>query len=148
MFRPIARRAWVGLRHHTAPVTVGGDGGSIWKNFSALPDGPAGFTLKTAYDAKSNPTGATTMLEKWEAGTSEPPHGHPGDDMTIVIEGKMKIQFYTKGSDGSLLKDGEPLVLQAGQTGYIASNRIHDVQYVEECQLVYVHSGEFGFHGH
>ena len=33
----------------------------------------------------------------------------------------------------------------AGQTGYIAGDRIHDVQYEEECKLVYVHSGAFGF---
>ncbi len=88
------------------------------------------------------------MLEKWKAGSAEPPHSHPGDDMTIVIEGKMRIQFFKKGKDGKLVKDSEPITLVAGQTGYIASNRIHDATYLEDCKLVYVHSGGFGFDGH
>jgi Uma2 family endonuclease len=32
-------------------------------------------------------------------------NGHPGDDMTAVVEGKMVIQFYTKG-EGGLVPDG------------------------------------------
>jgi quercetin dioxygenase-like cupin family protein len=85
------------------------------------------------------------MLEQWKAGSAEPPHGHPGDDMTIVIEGKMKIQFFKQSTDGKLIPDGTPITLHAGQTGYIAANRIHDAQYIEDCKLVYVHSGNFGF---
>lgn len=68
--------------------------------------------------------------------------------MTIVIQGKMKIQFFEKDAKGVLVKDGEPLVLNAGQTGYISANRIHDAHYVEDCKLVYVHSGNFGFDAH
>jgi quercetin dioxygenase-like cupin family protein len=101
--------------------------------------------LRAAWDKASNPTGATTILEKWEAGTAEPPHSHPGDDATIVVEGKMKIQFFTKTSEGKLKKDGRAITLNAGQTGYIAAGRIHDAQYVEACKIVYVHSGGFGF---
>jgi hypothetical protein len=130
-------------------VTVGGNGGTIWKNFVTAPDTPAGFTLRGAWDEKSNPNGATTILEQWEAGSAEPPHSHPGDDMTIVIEGKMDIQFFTKdATSGNLVKEGAPITLCAGQTGYIAANRIHDAKYVEKCKLVYVHSGGFGFVGH
>lgn len=49
-----------------------------------------------------NPDGVEVMLEKWEAGTAEPPHSHPGDDMTVVVEGQMVVQFFTRGpSDGN-----------------------------------------------
>ena len=84
------------------------------------------------------------MLERWEAGTEEPPHSHPGDDMTIVVEGKMSIQFYDKTADG-LATDGEPVILNKGDTGYIKSGRIHDAKYIEACKLVYVHDKAFGF---
>jgi hypothetical protein len=65
--------------------------------------------------------------------------------MTIVVEGKMTIQFFKRDADGKLARDGKPVTLKAGQTGYIAANRIHDAKYVEKCKLVYVHSGGFGF---
>jgi quercetin dioxygenase-like cupin family protein len=84
------------------------------------------------------------MLEKWEAGSSEPPHSHPGDDMTIVVEGKMMIQFYENNGD-DLVPAGEPIVLNKGDVGYIKANRIHDAKYVEQCKLVYVHDKAFGF---
>jgi len=32
------------------------------------------------------------ISEKWDAGSEEPPHSHPGDDATIVIEGKMSVR--------------------------------------------------------
>ena len=74
-------------------VTIGGNGGAIWENFVTAPDTPKGFTLRGAWDEKTNPTGATTILEKWDAGSEEPPHSHPGDDATIVIEGKMTVRY-------------------------------------------------------
>lgn len=86
------------------------------------------------------------MLEMWRAGSSEPPHSHPGDDMTIVVEGEMVIQFYALR--GGALEKEDALVLTAGQTGYIAANRIHDATYVKECKIVYVHSRGFGFTAH
>lgn len=129
-------------------VTVGGNGGAIWQSFVTAPDTPKGFTLRGAWDEKTNPTGATTILEQWEAGSEEPPHSHPGDDATIVIAGKMSVQFFTKDAAGKLIKDGTPLYLNAGQTGYIAAGRIHDAKYIEKCKIVYVHSGGFGFHAH
>jgi hypothetical protein len=90
------------------------------------------------------------MLEIWEANTAEPPHAHPGDDMTVVIEGHMSVQFFKSqssadGQSTSLVPDGPRVHLRAGQTGYIAAGRIHDAQYHEACKLVYVHSGAFGF---
>ena len=71
-------------------------------------------------------------------------HSHPGDDMTVVVEGKMSIQFYTKSADG-LVVDGEPVILNKGDTGYIKAGRIHDAKYIEECKLVYVHDKAFAF---
>lgn len=121
---------------------VTGDTSAVWKNHVSVPDTPKGFTVRTSYP--NNPDGAEVMLERWEAGTEEPPHSHPGDDMTIVVEGKMSIQFYDKLADG-LVTDGEPVVLNRGDTGYIKSGRIHDAKYIEACKLVYVHDKAFGF---
>ena len=115
---------------------------AIWKNHISVPDTPEGFTVRTSLPG--NPEGVEVMLEQWQAGSAEPPHSHPGDDMTVVVEGKMVIQFFTRGSDG-LVPDGDEVVLNAGDTGYIAAGRIHDAKYVEDCKLVYVHDRTFGF---
>ena len=121
---------------------VTSDTSAIWKNHVSIPDTPEGFTLRTTYP--NNPDGAEVMLERWEAGTEEPPHSHPGDDMTVVIEGKMSIQFFIKSSDG-LVPDGDVVTLNKGDTGYIKAGRIHDAKYSDECKLVYVHDKAFGF---
>lgn len=115
---------------------------NIWSHHEPLDGGPAGFTLRTTYPA--NPQGVEVMLERWEAGTSEPPHSHPGDDMTVVVEGRMSIQFFTR-TNGALVPDGEPVILKAGETGYVTAGRIHDATYLEACKLVYVHDRAFGF---
>ena len=121
---------------------VNADTSAIWENHVSIPDTPEGFTLRTTYPG--NPDGAEVMLERWEAGTAEPPHSHPGDDMTVVIEGKMAIQFFTNSADG-LVEDGSPVILNKGDTGYIKAGRIHDAKYIDECKLVYVHDKAFGF---
>ncbi len=121
---------------------VNGDTSAVWENHVVVPDTPKGFTVRTTYPA--NPDGAEVMLERWEAGTAEPPHSHPGDDMTVVVEGKMRIQFFIKSNDG-LVADGEPVVLNQGETGYIKAGRIHDAKYIDACKLVYVHDRAFGF---
>lgn len=92
----------------------------------------------------TNPDGVEVMLERWNAGTEEPPHSHPGDDMTVVVEGRMAIQFFTRNGDG-LVPDGERVILKTGDTGYVAAGRIHDAKYLEDCKLVYVHDKAFGF---
>jgi len=117
---------------------------AVWKRHVAVPDTPAGFTVRTTLP--QNPDGVEVMLEQWKAGTEEPPHAHPGDDMTVVVEGKMTVQFFVSGPDGKLVADGAPLVLEKGQTGYVAANRVHDAKYLEDCKLVYVHDGPFAFH--
>jgi len=115
---------------------------AIWDNHVSVPDTPDGFTLRTT--VPGNPDGVEVMLEQWDAGSSEPPHSHPGDDMTVVVAGRMAIQFFTRGADG-LVADGDVVILNAGDTGYIAAGRIHDANYVEDCKLVYVHDRAFGF---
>ena len=115
---------------------------AIWNNHISVPDTPDGFTVRTTYP--TNPDGAEVMLERWQAGSAEPPHSHPGDDMTVVVEGKMAIQFFTRTDEG-LVADGEKLILDAGDTGYIKAGRIHDASYLEDCKLVYVHDKAFGF---
>lgn len=114
----------------------------IWQHAVAIPGGPAGFTVRTT--VPGNPDGVDVMLETWEAGASEPPHSHPGDDMTVVVEGRMVLQFFVR-HDGALVPDGAPVELRAGETGYVAAGRIHDARYVEPCRLVYVHDRTFGF---
>jgi quercetin dioxygenase-like cupin family protein len=118
------------------------DTSAVWRNHVTAPGTPEGFTLRTTFPG--NPDGVEVMLERWEAGTEEPPHSHPGDDMTVVVEGRMSIQFFTQ-VDGALVPDGERVVLAKGQTGYVAAGRIHDAKYHEPCKLVYVHDRAFGF---
>jgi quercetin dioxygenase-like cupin family protein len=115
---------------------------AVWSHARPVPGTPAGFTMRGTLPV--DPNGAEVMLEQWEAGTAEPPHSHPGDDMTVVVEGRMEVRFFER-RDGRLVQVGEPLVLAAGDTGYVAAGRIHDARYVEACKLVYVHSGAFGF---
>ncbi len=115
---------------------------AVWDNHVQVPETPEGFTVRTTYPA--NPDGCEVMLERWEAGSAEPPHSHPGDDMTVVVEGKMAIQFFTKGDNG-LQPDGDAVILNKGETGYIKAGRIHDAKYLEACKLVYVHDKAFGF---
>jgi quercetin dioxygenase-like cupin family protein len=121
---------------------VSAENSAIWDNHITVPDTPEGFTVRTTYP--TNPDGAEVMLERWQAGSSEPPHSHPGDDMTVVVEGRMSIQFYTRSAAG-LVADGEKVLLNKGDTGYIKAGRIHDASYIEECKLVYVHDKAFGF---
>jgi quercetin dioxygenase-like cupin family protein len=123
-------------------TTVTAETSAIWTQHISVPDTPAGFTVRTTYPG--NPDGVEVMLERWEAGSAEPPHSHPGDDMTVVVEGRMAVQFFVRQGD-TLVADGEPLLLGRGDTGYIRAGRIHDARYLEDCKLVYVHDRGFGF---
>jgi quercetin dioxygenase-like cupin family protein len=114
----------------------------VWGNHVPVPGTPAGFTARTTYP--TNPDGVEVMLECWQAGTEEPPHSHPGDDMTVVVEGRMSVQFYRKEAR-SLVADGERILLDKGDVGYIRAGRVHEASYIEACRLVYVHNGAFAF---
>ena len=64
----------------------------------------------------------------------------------------MELQFYKSEIGGKhLVKDGDPVTLAASDqleypsTGYIKAERVHSVKYVEDCRLVYLHNGDFGF---
>lgn len=114
----------------------------IWKHHVALEDGPEGFTVRKAYP--NNPDGAEMMLEQWDAGSFEAPHSHPSDDMTVVVEGKMSVQFYKK-TEWGLVEDGDEIILNKGETGYIRGGRVHSAKYIEDCKLVFVHDGKFAF---
>ncbi len=115
---------------------------AVWSLHVPVPGTPEGFTCRTTFP--TNADGAEVMLEQWEAGTAEPPHSHPGDDMTVVVEGRMAVQFFTRGPSG-LVADGEPVILAKGDAGYVAAGRIHDAKYLERCKLVYVHHKAFAF---
>ena len=116
---------------------------AVWSNHIPVPGTPEGFTARTTYP--TNPDGVEVMLERWQADTEEPPHFHPGDDMTVVVEGRMSVQFYRQ-EGRTLFPDGERIVLNKGDVGYMRAGRIHDANYIEVCQLVYVHDGAFAFH--
>ena len=118
-------------------TTVDADVSEIWNDTYYEQGGAKGFTVR-------KPPSVDVMLEKWDKGSSEPPHSHPGDDCTIVVNGRMSVQFF-KGNRRPLTKDGPPLVLNAGDVGYIKANRIHSVKYEEDCILVYLHNKTFGF---
>jgi quercetin dioxygenase-like cupin family protein len=115
---------------------------AVWNNHVPVLGTPEGFTVRTT--VPGNADGVEVMLERWVAGTSEPPHSHPGDDMTVVVEGRMEIQFYERDGE-RLVPDGAPVVLERGQTGYVRAGRIHDAKYLADCKLVYVHDRAFGF---
>jgi quercetin dioxygenase-like cupin family protein len=115
----------------------------VWSNLGPVPGTPEGFTARTTYP--TNPDGVEVTLEHWQPGTEEPPHSHPGDDMTVVVEGRMSTQFYRKEA-GFLVADGERIFLTKGDVGYGRAGRIHEANYIEACQLVYVHNGAFAFH--
>ena len=134
----------------TRPTMMADQAKGVWDEPGTYshPEGtPDGFTLRVQQTAE-NPTGVDVMMEKWEKGSEEPIHSHPGDDMTIVVEGKMSLQFFTKDAGGELVKDGDRVYLNQGDVGYVASNRIHDAKYHEACKLVYVHNKAFGFEEH
>jgi quercetin dioxygenase-like cupin family protein len=115
----------------------------VWNDHVAVPGTPEGFTARTTYP--TNPDGVEVMLERWRPGTEEPPHSHPGDDMTVVVEGRMSVQFYRQEAH-RLVPDGEKIFLSEGDVGYIRAGRVHDADYLEACRLVYVHNGPFAFY--
>lgn len=115
----------------------------VWSDHVPVPGTPEGFTARTTYP--TNPDGVEVMLERWQAGTEEPPHSHPGDDMTVVVEGRMSVQYYRQEAR-RLFPDGETVFLGKGDVGYIRAGRVHDARYIEDCRLVYVHNGAFAFH--
>ena len=117
----------------------------VWSHHIPVPGTPEGFTMRGTFPG--NVDGVEVMLEQWEAGTAEPPHAHPGDDMTVVVEGKMTIQFFTKTANG-LISDGDLVILNKGDVGYVKAGRIHEAKYVEPCKLVYVHDKAFAFGPH
>jgi quercetin dioxygenase-like cupin family protein len=114
----------------------------VWGDLLPDPESP-GFSVRTTYPM--NPGGVEVMLERWEAGTEEPPHFHPGDDMTIVVEGTMSTQLYRREGN-SLVADGGRVHLHKGDVGYNRAGRIHDAKYIDTCELVYVHNGAFALH--
>ena len=87
-------RALSARSYDTASAATSG----VWDDTTyAGPSPPTkGFTLRTPCNDGANPGGVDVMMEKWDAGSSEPPHSHPGDDMTVVVEGKMSIQYFVR----------------------------------------------------
>ncbi len=127
---------------HDASQDVTTATSEVWTNLVPMPGTPEGFTARSTYPA--NPEGIEVMLERWQPGTEEPPHWHPGDDMTVVVEGGLSVQYYRK-EGSTLVPDGVRVFLNKGDVGYNRARRIHDTKYIRACQLVYVHNGAFAF---
>ena len=85
-----------------------------------------------------------TRPGRYVAGTSEPPRSHPGDDVAVVVKGRMEVQFFTRSGD-ALVPDGAPVAVARGDAGYVKSGRIHDARCLADCKLVYVHDGACAF---
>ena len=97
------------------------------RGFVTVPNTPAKLHPAHHLPPKSRRSwGDARALGSWHRGS--PWHSHPGDDMTVVVEGKMAVQFFRRES-GRLVPDGEPLILSQGRAGCIAAGRIHDAQY-------------------
>ena len=126
-----------------APRDATSETSAVWSGHVPVPGTPEGFTVRTTYP--TNPDGVEVMLERWQPGSEESPHSHPGDDMTVVVEGRMSVQFYREAS-GSLIADGERVFLDKGAVGYVRAGRVHEAEYIDACRLVYVHDGAFAFH--
>ena len=109
----------------------------VWSNHVPVPGTPEGFTARTAYPV--NPNGVEVMLERWQAGTQEPPHSHPGDDMTVVVEGKIAVQFYRQEAR-TLVPDGERILLGKGDVGYIPQGFGHSIENIsgEKARILIV----------
>ncbi|MBV7314495.1 cupin domain-containing protein [Shewanella sp. NIFS-20-20] len=114
----------------------------VWQHLRALEDGPEGLLIRGTLPVDAN--GVELMLEHWDQGTSEPKHYHPGDDMTIVMEGMMVVQCYRQ-QEGKWVADGSERVYRQGETAYLKAQQVHSVRYSEACKLVYIHDGQFDF---
>ncbi|HIF9412989.1 TPA: cupin domain-containing protein [Photobacterium damselae] len=113
----------------------------VWSDMAVDPEAPQGFYFRDASCAQP----ITSMLEVWDAGTVEDPHHHPHDDMSVMVEGRIDVQFFDHQDDGSLIKKGDVQIFRKGDTAYIPANQIHSVIYTEDTKMVYVQDGEFGF---
>ena len=49
----------------------------VWSNRVPVPGTPEGFTARTT-TYPTNPDGVEVMLERWQAGTAEPPRSASG----------------------------------------------------------------------
>lgn len=112
-----------------------------WSDMAIDPESPIGFYFRDANCTKP----ITSMLEVWDAGTVESPHHHSHDDMSVIIEGRIEVQFYDRHRDGSLVTKGYAQVFATGETAYIPANQIHCVNYAADTKMVYVQDGEFSF---
>jgi len=99
---------------------------------------------KMTHDPETNPDGAITVLASWEPESVEPEHFHPGDNLTVMIEGVMEMQFFVKAEDGTLTPEGDAVTLRVGESFHMVAGRIHSAKYITRCKLVYVHSGAYG----
>ena len=114
----------------------------VWSHLIREQGDPQGFHYRGTYP--DDKEGVTVMLETWDAGSHEMPHCHPGDDMTVLVEGDMAVQFYRQEGE-DLIKEGDEHLYLHGQTAYIRAKQIHSARYINPCKLVYVHDKAFDF---
>ena len=90
---------------------VDGNTSAVWENHITVPETPKGFTVRTTYP--NNPNGAEVMLERWEAGSEEPPHSHPHVQTSYIASGE--IIFYCEGEPDQHLKAGDMFEVPSGK---------------------------------
>lgn len=123
---------------------VSSETSAVWGNHIPVPDTPDGFTVRTTYPTN---TDGVEVIGALGGGYGRAATFTSRRCMTVVVEGKMAIQFYTKEA-GALVPDGECIILSKGDTGYVKADRIHDAKYIDNCKLVYVHDKAFAFVPH
>ena len=66
----------------------------VWSNHVSVPGTPEGFTARTTYP--TNPDGVEVMLERWQAGTEEPPHFHLRQHLPNERVASLVYVFHTR----------------------------------------------------
>ena len=72
---------------------------------------------------------STLGLVKLEAGSSVPPHQHPQEQITYILEGTLQMVI-----------DGKDCKLEPGTYYVIPSNVVHSAVALTDCQLIDVFS--------
>lgn len=72
---------------------------------------------------------STLGLVILEKGSSVPPHQHPQEQITYILEGSLQMVI-----------DGKDCLLEAGMYYIIASNIVHSAIAITDCQLIDVFS--------
>lgn len=87
-----------------------------------------------------------TFVELLEKGSVQTPHSVNTNDLLVLVEGEMLVQFYTRrASDGRLVKqeerteEGGLVVMKKGDVQFIPAGQIVEFVCLQSCKLMHVH---------